>query len=122
MVVIIETINMKNYTYNIFPIALVILGYIFIGLSVYSAIFAIDYSAFEDSSSRIIGTIGFLGIGLMLITFRTRFSVDEKMLLILKEYRVFGGKLSTEKIKIPKEANKIFIIPKKKEEKDTLML
>ena len=76
---------MKNYTYNLFPPALVILGYFLIGLSIYSAIFTIDYSALEDSSSRIVGTLGILGIGLLLLTFRTRFSVDEKRLLILKE-------------------------------------
>ena len=105
---------MKNYTYNLFPLALVILGYFLIGLSFYSAIFTIDYSALEDSSSRIVGTLGFLGIGLLLVTFRTRFSVDEKRLLILKEYRVFGGKLSIDKIKIPKEAYEILIVHRKK--------
>lgn len=34
------------------------------------------------------GTLGFLGIGLLLVTFRTRFSVDEKRLVILKETRI----------------------------------
>ena len=110
----IENIDMKNYAYNLFPLALVILGYIFIGLSIYSASFAIDYSTSGDSSSRIVGTVGFLGIGLLLVTFRTRFSVDERRLLILKEYRVFGRNLSTDKIKIPKEADRILIVPKKK--------
>ena len=105
---------MKNYTYNLFPLALVILGYIFIVLSIYSAIFTIDYSALEDSASQIVGALGFLGIGLLLVSLRTRFSVDEKRLLILKESRVFGGKLSTDKIKIPKEANEILIVPQKK--------
>lgn len=105
---------MKNYAYNLFPLALVILGYIFIGLSIYSATFSIDYSALEDSSSRIVGTVGFLGIGLLLVTFRTRFFVDEKRLLILKEHRVFGRNLSTDKIPIPKEADRILIVPKKK--------
>jgi len=112
--VIIENIDMKNYSYNLFPLAIVILGYIFIGLSLYSATFTIDYSALEDSSNRIVGTVGFLGIGLLLVTFRTRFFVDEKKLLILKEYRVFGKNLSTDKIKIPKEADRILIVPKKK--------
>lgn len=105
---------MKKYAYNLFPLALVILGYIFIGLSIYSATFAIDYATLEDSSSRIVGTVGFLGIGLLLVTFRTRFYVDEKRLLILKEYRVFGRNLSTDKIKIPKDTDRIFIVPKKK--------
>jgi len=111
---IIETIDMKNYAYNLFPPALVILGYIFIGLSLYSATFVIDYSALEDSPGRIVGAFGFLGIGFLLVTFRTRFFVDEKRLLILKEYRVFGRNLSTEKITIPKEADRILIVPKKK--------
>ncbi len=114
LAVLIENIDMKNYAYNLFPLALVILGYIFIGFSIYSATFAIDYSALEESSGRIVGMVGFLGIGLLLVTFRTRFFVDEKRLLILKEYRVFGRSLSTDKIKIPKEADRILIVPKKK--------
>ena len=114
LAVIKENIYMKNYSYNLFPLAIVILGYIFIGLSIYSATFSIDYSALEDSSGRIVGTVGLLGIRFLLVTFRTRFFIDEKRLLILKEYRVCGKNLSTDEIKIPKEAVRIIIIPKKK--------
>ena len=84
------------------------------GVSVYSAIFSVDYAALEETSGSIIGTLGFLGIGLLLVTFKSRFIIDEKRLSIIKEYRVFGGSLSADKIEIPKNANEILIVPKKK--------
>jgi len=105
---------MKKYTYNLFPLVLILIGFLLICLSVYSAIFAIDYSELEESAGQIVGAIGFLAIGLFLITFRSRISVDEKKLLIVKEYRVFGGKLSQEIIRIPEKAYEIIIVPKKK--------
>ena len=108
---------MSKYTYNVFPLIFVILGYGLIGLSVYSGINSIDLSAIEDSSESIVGALGFLGIGLSLITFRSHIMIDANNQLILKEYRILGGRLSKEKIRIPKDADEILIIPKKKQGK-----
>ena len=105
---------MKNYTYNLFPLLFVVIGYGFIGLTIYSAIFLIDYSDIEESSSAIAANLGFLAIGFILITLRSKFTIDSQSQLITKEYRVFGMKLSKDRIIIPRQAKEIIIVKKKK--------
>ena len=105
---------MQTYTYPVFPLILIILGYGLVGLAIISAIFTIDYSDSEGIAGSVVGSIGLLAIGSMVISFRARFSIDRNMRLILKEYRVFGARLSTEKMNIPEHPDRILVVPKEK--------
>jgi hypothetical protein len=100
---------MKHYSYFLFHPLLIVIGCILLGISIYQFLFEIDYAALGDASEGLVGAIGFAFFGLMLITFRTRFSMDAGSKLILKQYRVFGLLLSKEQIRVPGQAKRVLI-------------
>jgi hypothetical protein len=105
---------LRRLSYPVFPLILVLLGYGLLGVAICSFLFSMDYSDPESLGTTLVGSIGFLAIGMMMITFRARFTIDATSKTIHKEYRVFGGRLSTEKIRIPENPEHIVILPKKK--------
>lgn len=105
---------MKHYSYFLFPPFLLVIGVILIGISIYSFLLDIDYSTVSDDYGAIVGAVGFGLFGLILTTFRTRFTIDLATYQIFKEYRVFGLLLSKDQIRIPKGATQVIIKQKTK--------
>ena len=105
---------MKHLSYFLFPPFLLVIGVILIGISIYSFLSGIDYSTLSEDYGPLVGAAGFAMFGLMLTTFRTRFTIDTASLKIVKEYRVFGLLLSKDQIRIPKQAKQVIIMQKTK--------
>ncbi len=106
---------MKQHSYFLFPVFFIIIGFVGIGISVYSLIFTINYSNLNEEYQTLVGALGFGLVGAILTTFKGRFSVDTAKMQIIKEYRVFGFRLSNDKVKIPPKANQVLIQQKLKE-------
>ncbi|MCJ7717482.1 MAG: hypothetical protein MUO54_13315, partial [Anaerolineales bacterium] len=68
----------------------------------------------RDDYGPAIGALGFGVFGLILTTFRTRFTIDLASYQIFKEYRVFGLLLTKDQIRIPKGATQVIIKQKTK--------
>ncbi len=92
-----------------------VIGFLGIGFSLYSLIFIVDYSNLTEEYHTLVGALGFGLIGAILTTFKGRFSIDAVRMQIVKEYRVFGFKLSSEKVKIPPLTSQVLIKQKSKE-------
>ena len=105
---------MKHLSYFLFPPFLLVIGVILIGISMYSFLSGIDYSILREDYGPLVGAAGFAMFGLMLTTFRTRFTIDTASRKIVKEYRVFGLLLSKDQIRIPKQAKQVIIMQKTK--------
>ena len=105
---------MKHLSYFLFPPFLLVIGVILIGISIYSFLSGIDYSILREDYGPLVGAAGFAMFGLMLTTFRTRFTIDTASPKIVKEYRVFGLLLSKDQIRIPKQAKQVIIMQKTK--------
>ena len=67
---------MKHYSYFLFHPLFIVIGFILLGISFYQFLFELDYSALSEAPEALVGAIGFAFFGLLLITFRTRFSMD----------------------------------------------
>lgn len=106
---------MKQYSYFLFPVILLVIGFLGLGFSVYSLIFNVDYSNLTEEYQSLVGALGFGLIGAILVTFRGKLSIDTVRMQIVKEYRVFGFKLSREEVKIPQQTNQILVKQKMKE-------
>jgi len=100
---------MKHYSYFLFPPVLFVIGIILVGLGIYFFLFTIDYSVLSENYEVLIGPAGFALFGLILVTFRTRFSIDSASSHIFKEFRVFGLLLSKDQIRIPLKASRVII-------------
>ena len=100
---------MKHYSYFLFPPFLFVIGVILVGLGIYFFLFTIDYSVLSENYEVLIGPAGFALFGLILTTFRTRFSIDSSSNQIFKEFRVFGLLLSKDQIRIPLKAKQVII-------------
>jgi len=105
---------MKQHSYSLFPVLFRIVGFIGIGFSVYSLIFNVEYSNLDEAYQPLIGAVGFGLMGLILTTFKGRISIHTDKMQIIKEYRVFGFKLSTDIVKIPPNAYQVLIQRKSK--------
>lgn len=98
-----------------FPPLFIILGVAAIGLSIYLSVFSVEYSNLHEEYQQLVGALGFGLIGLVPVTFRGRFQVENETMQILKEYRAFGFLLSREKVKIPGNATHVIIQQKTKQ-------
>ena len=106
---------MKQYSYYMFPVFIIVIGILVIGLSLYALIFTIDYASLDEEPQTLVGAIGFILIGTFLLTFRGSIVVDKNRIQIIKENKVMGLLLSKERIKIPDNANHILIQEKPKQ-------
>jgi hypothetical protein len=106
---------MKQYSYFLFPVFFIVIGILGIGFSLYSLIFIVDFSNLTEEYHSLVGALGFGLIGGIFITFKGRFSIDLVKMQIVKEYRMFGFKLSREEVKIPPSTSQVMIKQKSKE-------
>ncbi len=106
---------MKQYSYSLFPVFFIVIGALGIGFFLYSLIFIVDYSNLTEEYHSLVGALGFGLIGAILTTFKGRFSIDPVKMQIVKEYRVFGFKLSNDIVKIPLSTSQVLIKQRLKE-------
>jgi hypothetical protein len=100
---------MKEYSYNLFPKPFVVAGYILISLAFVLMAFNIISGKEEIHSNYFVSSVGLIFIGLVLISFRSKIIIDASSDIVVKESSMLGMKLSTEKVKIPGNCDKIII-------------
>jgi hypothetical protein len=104
---------MKEYSYNLFPKPFVVAGYILISLAFVLVAFNIISGKGEIQSNYFVSSVALIFIGLVLISFRSKISIDGSS-DIVKESSMLGMTLSSEKVKIPRDCDKIIIKQKNK--------
>jgi len=100
---------MKKYSYNLFPKPLIITGY---ALIIFSLVLVVGNLVSAKNEGRIedfISAVAIAFIGLVLVSFRSGISIDVRSGIVIKESGFLGIPLSSEKIKIPHNCDKIFI-------------
>jgi hypothetical protein len=105
---------LKEYTYNLFPKPLVIAGYVLICLAFILVAFNLISGKGENHSNDFVSSVALIFIGLILISFKSKIMIDVKSNIVVKESGMLGMTLSSEKIKIPGNCDKIFIKQKDK--------
>ena len=105
---------MKQYSYFLFPVLFRTIGFLGIGISVYLLIFNVEYSKLNEVYQSLVGAIGFGLMGLILTSFKGKISIQKDKMQVIKEYRVFGLKLSADNVKIPANAYQVLIQRKSK--------
>lgn len=91
-------LEMKKYTYNLFPVQLIVLGYMLIIIGIVGGIYYFNSSLDKSFSLAIISIL----IGLVMVTYRTSITIDSLANVIVKNSRMFGFSLSNERVMIPK--------------------
>jgi len=105
---------MKEYSYSLFPKPLVIAGYALICLAFVLVGFNVISSKGENDFNDFVSSAALIFISLILITFKSKIMIDAKSNIVVKESEMLGMTLSSEKIKIPGNCDKIFIKQKDK--------
>lgn len=100
---------MKEYSYNLFPKPLVVAGFVLICLAFILAAFNFISVKGENDSGNFISSAALIFIGLILISFKSKIIIDAKSDIVVKESYMLGMTLSTGKVKIPGNCEKIFI-------------
>jgi len=100
---------MKKYTYNLFPKPLVITGYVLILLALAMAflyLFSINgFNHFNNPAAP----FAFFIIGLIMVSFKSKLIIDDKSEFVIKESDLLNMTLSREKIKIPRNCDRIIV-------------
>jgi len=105
---------MKKYSYNLFPKPLIVAGYTMIVLAIVTLFVNIHPGQFEDRKADFVTSVGIAFIGLILVSFRSGIFLDEKSGILIKESGFMGITLSSEKVRIPRNCDKILIKQKNK--------
>ncbi|HLN54938.1 MAG TPA: hypothetical protein VK207_03035 [Bacteroidales bacterium] len=105
---------MKKIAYNIFPLPVVILGYIFVFFSFASVLINPSSGQMEFRSDQVAGSATFLIIGLVIVSSRTRLVIPGVNGYIIKESVILWMNFSQEKIIIPGRCTRILICGKMK--------
>jgi hypothetical protein len=105
---------MKEYSYNLFPKPFVAAGYILISLAFVLVAFNILSGKGEIQSNYFVSSVALIFIGLVLISFRSKIIIDGSTNTVVKESSILGMELSSEKVKIPRNCDKIIIKQKNK--------
>jgi len=105
---------MNNYSYPLFPKPLVFAGYGLIILAFVLFFVNLNPGESQDRMADFVSSVAIAFIGLVLVSFRSRIILNEKSNAIIKESGFLGIVLSSEKVKIPFNCNKIFIRQKNK--------
>jgi hypothetical protein len=105
---------MKEYSYNLFPKPFVVAGYILISLAFVLVAFNIISGKGEIHSNYFVSSVALIFIGLVLISFRSKIIIDGSTDTVVKESSMSGMALSSEKVKIPRNCDKIIIKQKNK--------
>jgi hypothetical protein len=105
---------MKKYSYKLFPKPLVLTGYALIILA-FVLFFVNFYSAKSESHlDDLVSSIAIIFIGLVLASFRSKIIIDDKSDIVIKESGLLGMTLSSEKVRIPHNCDRIYIKQKNK--------
>ena len=105
---------MKKISYNIFPLPVLVLGYLFILVSFTLVVVNPVSRQYGFISEQLASAAAFLVIGLVIITTRTRLIIPGVNRYIIKETMILGMNFSQEKIKIPGRCTRILICGKTK--------
>jgi len=105
---------MKNYSYSLFPKPLILAGYTLFILALVLLLVNFNPDKSEDRMADFASSVATTFIGLVLVSFRSKISIDAKSGIVIKESGLLGINMSSEKIKIPGNCDKIFIRQKNK--------
>ncbi len=105
---------MKKLSNNIFPLPILILGYIFILFSIVSVLINPASRQMGFRTEQLPSAMTFLIIGMVVISARTRIIVPGVNGYIVRETVILGINFSQEKIKIPGRCTRILICGKMK--------
>jgi hypothetical protein len=105
---------MKNYSYNLFPKPLVLAGYTFIILAFVLLIVNLNSGKSGNLVNDLMSSVAIVFIGLIMVSFRSKIIISEKSDIVVKESGLLGMKLSSEKIRVPYNCDKIIIRQKDK--------
>jgi hypothetical protein len=105
---------MKKYTYNLFPKPFVVAGYALICLAFVLVAYNIISGKGVNYSNDFVSYIALIFIGLVLISFKSEIIIADKSDVVIKESSMLGMTLSSEKVKIPSNCDKIIIKQKNK--------
>jgi hypothetical protein len=105
---------MKNYSYNLFPKPLVVAGYALIMLAFVLLIVNFNSGKSESHMNDFVSSVAIVFIGLVLVSFRSKITIDVNSGTVIKESDFLGINMSSEKIKIPGNCDNIFIRQKNK--------
>jgi hypothetical protein len=105
---------MKKISYNIFPLPVLLLGYLFILVSFTLVIINPVSGQSGFRSEQLASSAAFLVIGLVIVTSRTKLIIPGVNGYIIKETVILGINFSQEKIKIPGRCTRILICGKMK--------
>lgn len=106
--------RMKKISYNIFPLPVLILGYLLIFFSFVSILINPASGRMGFRSEQLAASATFLIIGLIIASSRTRLIIPGINGYIIKENVILGMNFSQEKIKIPGRCTRILICGKMK--------
>lgn len=105
---------MKNYSYNLFPKPLVMAGYAIIILAFVLLIVNLNSGKNESYMDDLISSVAIVFIGLVLVSFRSKIIIDDQSDIVIKESNFLGMTLSSEKVRIPHNCDRIYIKQKNK--------
>ena len=99
---------MKKISYNLFPIPIVIIGYILILIAIAVIMLSIFpvWDVFQQQNFG--GLIAFMIIGIIIVSFRSHLVIDAAG-SVFKESGLLGIKLSHEKVRVPQDCSCILI-------------
>ena len=105
---------MKEYSYHLFPMPLVILGYMLLIFAVICLMVSIFSISSENPFNGFAISFAFIFIGLIMTLFRSKIIIDNTSGCVLKESCLAGMIFSKEKIQIPGNCSGIVIKEKMK--------
>jgi len=100
---------MKKYSYNLFPIQLVLFGYILLILAIAELIITLNSIKSESLHKDFSSSIALAIISLIMILFKSKITIDSNSGYVYKESSLFILTFSREKIKIPWHCDCIII-------------
>jgi hypothetical protein len=100
---------MIKYSYNLFPKPFIILGYLSILLAFVLLLISLNSTKSENHFNDFAISLTIIIIGLIMISFRSKLIIDDKLSTLLKESNLLGMTLSSEKVKIPHNCIRILI-------------
>jgi hypothetical protein len=106
--------SVKKYSYNLFPKTFVVAGYVLICLAFVLVAFNIISGKVENHPNDFVRSIALVFIGLILISFKSKIIIDVRSDIVVKESGMLGMTLSSVKVKIPANCDKVLIKQKNK--------
>lgn len=105
---------MKKLSYNLFPLPVLIPGYLFIMFSLASILINPGSGQMGFRTDQLASSAAFFFIGLVIITSRTRLTIPATSGYIIRDTFFLGMNFSQEKIVIPGKGTRILICGKTK--------